>query len=356
MNYLDALGELAGTIKAAAAKVNCYFWQLSGDAPNSLCKFLCMGEEELKVVLRLCKIYIGEKDNFSKNNFPPMMTLCGCDSTTFKLNGKLERFIKIGEEGESILPKDMFDAGGSLSVYPIEGEHVRRLRTKSQKGPQQKLVDAGIKEESKPMDVAPKQDHCKSKQMISPKSLLISYVQELVTGAVKTGEDRISLRSARNFHRLLLSCVDVAAKELLHASLEKYANQKDSIVEGKEMLSAEKLSSSSTARVVSPPDETRPAAAVFANVDEDDETVFDIDDDEESIATTTKTDDYLSELKEEVLLQSLLHKRIHDKKERVFNLVHRNGRRLLVVLPPDSQSITTFEEEANSYRLCWRWL
>jgi hypothetical protein len=52
-------------------------------------------------------------------------------------------------------------------------------------------------------------------------------------------------------------------------------------------------------------------------------------------------------LKEEVVLQSLLHKRIHEKKERVFQLEHQNGRRLLVVLPPDTQSVASFEEEAR---------
>jgi hypothetical protein len=73
------------------------------------------------------------------------------------------------------------------------------------------------------------------------------------------------------------------------------------------------------------------------------------DDDDLSTTTTIKTttDAFLSELKEEVLLQSLLHKQIHDRKERVFDLVHRNGRQLLVVLPPDTRSVASFEEEAN---------
>jgi hypothetical protein len=69
MNYLEAQQELAETIKNAAMKVNPYFWQLSGDKPNSLCRFLGIGEEELKKSLRLCKIYNGPKDQFSKNNF-----------------------------------------------------------------------------------------------------------------------------------------------------------------------------------------------------------------------------------------------------------------------------------------------
>jgi hypothetical protein len=42
----------------------------------------------------------------------------------------------------------------------------------------------------------------------------------------------------------------------------------------------------------------------------------------------------------------VLHKRIHEKDERVFQLEHKNGRRLLVVLPPDTQAVSSFEQEA----------
>ena len=71
------------------------------------------------------------------------------------------------------------------------------------------------------------------------------------------------------------------------------------------------------------------------------------DEDNHQPITTTTTNQFLAALKEEVVLQSLLHKRIHDRKERVFPLEHRNGRRLLVVLPPDTQSAASFEEEAR---------
>jgi hypothetical protein len=134
MNFLEAQDQLAESIKTAATKVKSYFWRLSGSDANSLCKFLGMEEEELVVVLRLCKVYIGEKDNFSKNNFETLMAKSCCDYTTFKYNGRQERFIKIGAEGETVLPKDMYGPDGSLSHYPVEDIHVRNWRTKSQKG------------------------------------------------------------------------------------------------------------------------------------------------------------------------------------------------------------------------------
>ena len=81
--------------------------------------------------------------------------------------------------------------------------------------------------------------------------------------------------------------------------------------------------------------------------EEEEETFYDgTMTDDQSIGSSTTTE-FLSKLKEEVVLQSLLHKRIHERKERVFQLQHRNGRRLLVVLPPDIQSVSSFEEEAR---------
>ena len=79
------------------------------------------------------------------------------------------------------------------------------------------------------------------------------------------------------------------------------------------------------------------------NNDDNDQLLLDDADNQ----TTTTTNVFLAELQEEVVLQCLLHKRIHEKKERVFHLEHRNGRKLLVVLPPNTQSAKSFEEEAQ---------
>jgi hypothetical protein len=95
MNYLEAQKDLAEAIHAASQRVNVYFWQLSGDKPNSLCRFLGMTEDELKIVLRLCKIYIGEKDNFLKNNFELTMSHCGCDWTTCGLDGRWKGSLRL---------------------------------------------------------------------------------------------------------------------------------------------------------------------------------------------------------------------------------------------------------------------
>jgi hypothetical protein len=346
MNFLEAQDELAESIKSSATKVKTYFWRLAGNDANSLCRFLGMEEDKLMVVLRLCKVYTGEKDNFSKNNFESLMAKCGCDYTTFKYNGKQERYIKIGSTGETVLPKDMYGVDGTLSYYPVEDEHVRNWRTKSQKGSLPMLVNIGTKQQASQVD----KDPVKNKpvvKVLSPKQMLFAYVEELVMLAANSSEEQLSQRAGRKLQRLIAGSVDLAAKELLHSMLEKYASENLLLVDdcGKQdtLLSPEKVSSTTTTTTTTAT--VTPMGSQTSHGINGEQVI--VDDDEDSVVTTTTTDDFMSELKDEVLLQSLLHKRIHEKKERVFHLEHRNGRKLLVVLPPDTQSVGSFLEEAT---------
>ena len=78
---------------------------------------------------------------------------------------------------------------------------------------------------------------------------------------------------------------------------------------------------SSTTVVVSPSDDAPPVAAVPLL---DTETIaLESNDDDLSTSSATTVDEFLSEMKEEVVLQTLLHKRIHEKKESVFQFEHR---------------------------------
>jgi hypothetical protein len=201
MNHMQVQQEVAAFIKATASTVNkAYFWRLSGDAPNSLCRFLGMEEEKLKNVLRLCKIYVGDKDNFSKNNFEILVLQCETDWTTYRLHGKAERFIRLGQGGtDVVLPKDQYDSSGVLSYYPVEDEHVRNLRTKSQRGTLHKLLlqEGGTTTADRTSITESLKGSCPNKKQVeevdsSPKSLLYSFVQELVLDAGKSGETAIN--------------------------------------------------------------------------------------------------------------------------------------------------------------------
>ena len=386
MNLHEAQQELAEFIKNTASKVKAYYWRLSGDAPNSLCKFLGLSEGELKVILRLCKIYnSANNDSFSKNNFDLLMLKCSphLDWVSYKVNMKTERFIKIGSGGEGLRPKDFYGSNGSLALYPVEDEHIPTLRTKSQRSVLMKLLAAGSATTTykRSPDINKMDTSASPRKTVSPKGLLMEYIQELLVAAAEAGPSvngKISARASRTLHRLITSCVDVAAKELLHAMIEKYAiEQQENVIceEGKQgevsLLPDPVVSSrllTDEVVVVAPvalafddavgdsmPGMTEilagdpPIADDIIDVDDDD--IIDVDDggvgeDDDSVRSTT-TIEFLSELKEEIVLQSLLHKRIHDKKQRVFHLEHRNGRRLLVVLPPDTQSVSSFEEEAR---------
>jgi hypothetical protein len=113
---------------------------------------------------------------------------------------KVERFIKIGKEGEVVLPKDMYDVDGNLSCYPVVDEHIRSLRTKAQKGALPKLFDQANNNHRKGTggeEEAERDCKKKSKQPSSPMDLLLSYVEEIVQSASKNGDGSISPRSLR---------------------------------------------------------------------------------------------------------------------------------------------------------------
>ena len=120
--------------------------EASGDEPDSLFRFLGTEEEELKDVLRLCKVYNGEKDNISKNNFELLMGCYGTHWTHYHFPGagKAERFIKIGIGTDIMLPKDQYAMDGTLCCYPVEDKHIQNLRTRSQRGTIPKLVDLHV--------------------------------------------------------------------------------------------------------------------------------------------------------------------------------------------------------------------
>jgi hypothetical protein len=328
MNFRVAQEQFGIQLKTVSSKVNFYFWRLSGDEPNSLCRLLGMEEEELKVVLCLCKVYTGDTDNFSKNNFEVLMGLCECDFTTYRINNKVERFIRVGKEGKVVLPKDMYDEDGKLSHYPIEDEHVKSLRTKSQRGPLPNLVNVGNKRAIEAGALKGCTDRKQAYADVSPKTAFLTYIEEIVNNAGNKGDGNISKRARRKLQRLMVACVDGAARDLLHSALEKFAAMQEDTycMDGKALLSPDRVMSTATfitPEAGLPP----PLGSITADVTLENETVaLDSDDDIDedlTIVSATTADEFISSLKEEVLLQTLLHKRIHDKKERVFQLEHR---------------------------------
>jgi len=127
------------------------------------------------------------------------------------------------------------------------------------------------------------------------------------------------------------SAIDLAAKDLLQYALERLDQAIDPVAYAYAILQETT---------------TRPTTEkITTEVIEWNDTNVECNDNED--LTTCTRDDFLAQIKEEVIFQTLLHKRIHEKNERVFRLKHRNGRRLLVVLPPDVESESSFVDEAK---------
>jgi hypothetical protein len=369
MDFLHAQKLLAGILKSVDERVDQYFWRLTGKEPNSLCILLGIEEESLKVILRACKIYIGDADNVSKRSLELLMDQAGLDFTTFRMKGIFDRFIKLGKKGDLVLPKGMYgSSNGELTHYPVHGQHILSMRTKSQReaiGELLALCKKGTRsDESTPKETARMDDGNGNKNKekldsgkVSPQSFLLSYIQDLVKTASKTGDGKMSRRTQRQLQRMMTTCIDHAAKDLLHDVLAKFTAKHAVENNGEEFMSpkANKLNAKmATASIVTPSDcstvMTGPPSVVMTSAVsesgfDEDETLQDEDD--VSVSTKAAADEVMSEIKQESLLQSLLYERIHERKERVFQLQHRNGRRLLVVLPPDTLSITAFEEEAT---------
>ena len=142
---MEAQKNLATSIKSVAGNVNSYFWRLSGDEPNSLCKLLSIQEEELTVILQLCQIYRGQNNNFNKTKFEEfMLMLAPCRWTKVRIKKSNEHFILIGDHGtECDLPKMLYNGEGELTSPPVPDVHFRTLRTKLQKGSIPRLLDFG---------------------------------------------------------------------------------------------------------------------------------------------------------------------------------------------------------------------
>jgi hypothetical protein len=250
----------------------------------------------------------------------------------------------------------MYDSDGVLVHYPVQGQHINSsTRTKSQRKPLAHLIELCIPNETAAIAKMPyamkKQGSLGGeKEHISPHSILLAFVKEQIEDAARTGNGTFSHRSSRQLQRLMTTCIDVAAKDLLHVVVEKFVSKHAQEEMKEEFMSPR--GKTATATIITPSDSITvatglPSVIVTGEVSEggyDEEETLD---DDASVSTKATADEFMSELKEEVLLQSLLHKRIHERKERVFQLQHRNGRRLLVVLPPDILSVASFEEEAN---------
>ena len=171
----------------------------------------------------------------------------------------------------------------------------------------------------------------------------------------------LTQRTERSLVKMVRTCVDDAARELLDAALEKFSEQIEVLYEKATM----KQSTSGTVLPDTPTLSISEGVAAVVKFEEagvivtpmsrfeeqpdlhhpTNEDTLVLEEDFENI--NTRRDKLISDLKEEVLLQSLLVRRLFANQEKAFELRHRNGKPLLVLLPPDSKSVATFLEDTK---------
>ena len=176
----------------------------------------------------------------------------------------------------------------------------------------------------------------------------MDYVKHFVQEA----GGNFSQRDQRVFSRLFAKCVDAATNNILHSAFEKYLEKQDTIITKQstsDLVPDLTLSTGEEQGVVVTPVSrfAKSSRTIIFTDDNGGEVVEPEDELEDEDTTNTTTNSFLSELKEDGLLQSLLTRRLFEKKERVFELKHQNGKPLLVVLPPDTKSVATFKDDSE---------
>jgi hypothetical protein len=233
MHYATHQKNLVAAIKTVAANVAAYYWKLSGDEPNSLCKLLSLEEEDLKIVLRNCEIYYGQDDFFNKNIFDEFIQYLSPHGWILvKIRGKREYFIYLGDVGkpECPLPKALYNRAGELIWPPVLNKHIRESKTRSQQGAGPRLLDFRRDEgtqaiaANKTMTQTTSKDNKPIPKTIQPTQLLLQYVKELIIEAGEKGNGNITERTKRKLHRLITSSIVDAARILLHSTLKKIFN------------------------------------------------------------------------------------------------------------------------------------
>lgn len=254
------------------------------------------------------------------------------------------------------VPKEMYSKGGVLEKMPVTGTHSPGVRTKVLRRLASRLIEVLT---DVPADSPNAGKEYADKE--SNKGSMSIYINDLVE--VMRKELMYASRSGKNYvftqraERMLRKASAIAIKASLRDMLDAWVDRMgDEIMKG-EKESTECLSTPavSTARTIMGTDLNRrlifPEEGAMVHqqqlgqiitppVDLTDET----EEDESDINIV------LSQLREETILQNLLHKRLSSNKERVLTLEHRNGRMFRVVLPPDSRSSNSFVDDAKKSR------
>ena len=363
MSHVDAQETLASLVKKLSSTTVCYWWKLLGDDHNSLCHLLDVSAQEMRLTLRKCRILYGDNDSFRTSEFEKLMLRIGVDYSTYRPKGKPEYFLKIGAKTDDshavLVPKDMHSIGGILEQMPVVGVHLPGIRTKVSRRLASDLVAASI---DTPTNV---NETPTDKSKPTNKGSMTIYVTDLINVIKK--ELQYASRMGKNYahtqraERMLCKAAAIAIKGPLRDMVDAWveAMEDGDIKEAEafeECLSTPAVGTRGLASAIT--NELPQRRVIFpgetpVNREQQQPLItppLDLTDDVEEEEDESDINIVLTELKEETLLQNLLHKRIMVQNQRVLTLEHKNGRKFKVVVPPEAQSPNAFVEEAKRSR------
>jgi len=69
MTHVEAQQALADLITKLGSTTVCYWWKLLGNKPNSLSRLLDVSDEEMRLILRKCRILYRSADSLCTSEF-----------------------------------------------------------------------------------------------------------------------------------------------------------------------------------------------------------------------------------------------------------------------------------------------
>jgi len=367
MSHSQAQTTLAHLIDKLSKTTVCCWWQLLGGDANSLCKLLDVPWSSLRLILRKCRVLCGSADSFRTSAFEEFMLLVKRDYTMCRPCGKLVYFLKIGDSIDDAhaieRPKDMHSAGGILEVMPILGVHIPGVCTKVSRRLASSLMEATTEAF---VDGITEEKHHYSNQ--SNKGSMTIYIndfidvvkKEIMCASRQGGAYTFTQRAERMLRKAAAVAIKGSLRDIVDAWVERIGDEsKDGKEAAMECLSTPALggqrtdiTTSDLVEITRRPffEDNTPTLDEQGNIPLITPPIDPIDLSDDVDVDERDIDIVLTQLKEETMLQNLLHKRLTSKSERVLMLEHKNGRKCRVVVPPDSHTSKRFVEEAKKSR------
>ena len=306
-----------------------------------------MSGAEMRAILRKCRVLYGAADSFRTFQFEKLMELIECDYTTCRPTGKPVHFLKLGDRTNNPcavnVPKEMYSLDGALEKLPIAAVHLPGVRTKVSRRLASNLIEAsteiGNAQHNDPKEPMPNNVNNKGSMTIYINDLMAEVKKEIMC-ASRQGPNYAFTQCAE---RHIRKAAAIAVKGALRDMVEAWVDRMGDVKEAEACLSTPVSNgltnnwpemSALRQRLVFPLEEKpgpvndgQVGPLITPPVDLTD----DVEEDEQDV------DIALSQIKEETILQNLLHKRLTTKKnERVLTLEHKNGRKFRLILPPDT--------------------